>query len=64
MAISAQEMVNIRKREEWEDMLKEFTENPEQAANHLAFGMSLEQRQRARQIQGKQALPVWNKIQR
>ena len=62
MAISAQEMVNIRKREEWEDMLKEFTENPEQAANHLAFGMSLEQRQRARQIQGKQALPVWNKI--
>ncbi len=44
-------------------MLKEFVENPEQAANHLAFGMSLEQRQRARQIQGKQALPVWNKIQ-
>ena len=53
MAISAQEQINLRKREEWSDLIEDFLDNPQQASNHLAFGMSLEQRKKARQLAKK-----------
>ena len=59
MAISAQETVNLRKREDWNDMMQEWLDDPQAAANHMAFGMNLDQRQQARQQAGKKSVPTW-----
>jgi hypothetical protein len=49
MSISAQEAVNQRKREEWNDLLRASIEDPQGSANHLVLGMTKDQRQQARQ---------------
>ena len=59
LAISAQETINTRKREEWNYMLEEWFDDPEAAVNHMAFGMSLEQRQQANLAKGKKTVPTW-----
>jgi hypothetical protein len=48
MGISAQEAVNQRKREDWQDILDSWLDDPQSAANHLVLGFDLETRQRAR----------------
>ena len=48
MSISAQEAVNQRKREEWNDMLQASIEDPQGSANHLVLGLNAEQRRQAR----------------
>jgi hypothetical protein len=58
MGISAQEVVNQRKREEWEDMLEGFLTDPEAETNHLVLGMSLEQKRQARG-NSKSSIPTW-----
>ena len=45
--ISAQEEINSRKRDEWNQMLAEFLDDPHASANHLVLGMDLDQRQAA-----------------
>ena len=57
LAISAQEQIILQKRNDWNDMLEAWMEDPESAATHLAFGMNLEQRKVARQIKGKNSPP-------
>ena len=59
MAISAQEQINQRKRDDWNEMIEDFLDNPESSVNHLAFGMSLEQRRQARQLEGKKVVHTW-----
>ena len=59
LAISAQETINLRKREEWNDMMDAWFEDPESAANHMVFGMSLEQRRQARGISKGKSVPTW-----
>ena len=59
MAISAQESVNIRKRDDWNQMLEEWLDDPEAAANHMAFGMDLNQRKQANLLSGKKVVPTW-----
>ena len=59
MSISAYEQVNIRKREEWQDMIDSWLDDPQQAANHLALGFDLDQRKKARGIKGKSSVPTW-----
>ena len=59
MAISAYEAVKTRKRDDWNDMMQEWLEDPEAACNHLAFGMNLDQRQKSRQLAGKKSVPTW-----
>ena len=58
MSISAQEVIKQRKREDWNDMLEAFIDDPQQAVNHLALGLTLEQR---RQVRGntKSQSPTW-----
>ena len=46
--ISAREQIKLRKREEWDDMLEAFVDDPQSATNHLVMGMSVEQRREAR----------------
>ena len=59
LAISAQETINTRKREEWNDMMEAWFEDPESAANHMVFGMSLEQRRQARGVSKGKSVPTW-----
>ena len=59
MAISAQQQIIDRKREEWNDLQQAWLDDPEQAANHMVFGMSLEQRQMARNLKGKTSVHNW-----
>jgi hypothetical protein len=54
--ISAQEEIKARKRDEWNQMLEAFLEDPEQSANALAFGMTAEQQRQAR---GKTSVANW-----
>ena len=48
LSISAQDQIVSRKREEWNNMLAEFLDDPEASANHMVLGMNLEQRNEAR----------------
>ena len=60
MAISAQQQIIDRKREEWNDLQQAWLDDPEQAANHMVFGMSLEQRQTGKQTgKGKTSVHTW-----
>jgi hypothetical protein len=54
--ISAQEEIKARKREEWNQMLEAFLEDPQQSANAIAFGMTAEQQRQAR---GKTSVANW-----
>ena len=62
MSISAYETVKARKQEEWIDELESWLEDPQQACNHLAMGMNLEQRRKARIANGGKAAS-WTTIQ-
>ena len=48
LSISAQDQIVTRKREEWDNMLAEFLDDPQASANHMVLGMDLEQRNEAR----------------
>jgi len=58
LAISAQEVVKERKREEWNDMLAAFMDDPQSETNHIVLGMSLDQKRQARG-NGKNSIPTW-----
>ena len=44
LSISAQDQIQLRKKEEWDNMLAEFLDNPQASANHMVIGMILDQR--------------------
>ena len=48
LSISAQDQIQLRKKEEWDNMLAEFLDDPQASANHMVLGMNLEQRNEAR----------------
>ena len=48
LSISAREQIKLRKREEWNDILEQFIDDPQAATNHLVMGMDVEQRREAR----------------
>jgi len=50
MSISAQQVIAQRRLDEWNDILKESIDHPQESANHLVFGMNKDQRQAARGI--------------
>ncbi len=58
MSISAQEVVNQRKREEWADLLTSTIEDPQGSANHLVLGMNLDQKRQARGFP-QNSVPTW-----
>ena len=51
LSISAQDQIALRKKEEWDNMLAEFLDDPQASANHLVLGMNLEQRNEARGLE-------------
>lgn len=58
MGISAQEAVNQRKRDDWNDLLRASIDDPQGSVNHLVLGMNIEQRQQARG-NDKNGVPTW-----
>ena len=58
MGISAQEVIKERKREEWQDMLEAFLDDPQSETNHIVLGMSMDQKRQARGG-GKNTIPTW-----
>jgi hypothetical protein len=58
MGISAMEVVKQRKRDDWNDMLESFLDDPQAATNHLALGFNLDQRREARGI-SKSGITTW-----
>ena len=59
LSISAHNVVKERKREEWNSMLQDFIENPQNSANHMMLGMNKEQRDRARGMETGKPVPTW-----
>ena len=59
LAISAYEQVKLREREEWQDILDTWTDDPKSAANHMVLGLDLEQRKKARGINSGKGTPTW-----
>tara|TARA_A100000172_G_scaffold54427_1_gene34641 strand:- start:813 stop:2546 length:1734 start_codon:yes stop_codon:yes gene_type:complete len=59
LSISAYQTVQSKKAEEWMDMMDEWKDDPQSAANHMVLGMNLDQRQRARGIDRKSKTPTW-----
>jgi hypothetical protein len=58
MSISAQEQVNMRKRDDWNDMLRASIDDPQGSANHLVLGLDKDQRQLARR-NSQTSVPNW-----
>ena len=59
LSISAQEQINLRKREEWDDILEQFLDDPQGSANHLVLGLDVNQRQQARGKSTGKEIPNW-----
>ena len=59
MGISALESIKTRKREDWQDILDTWLDDPQTVANHMVLGMDLDQRIKARGKVGKKTVPTW-----
>merc|ERR1712159_914755 len=59
LSISAERQIADRKLEEWNSMMEDFIEHPQNSANHLVFGMDKDQRQQARGLEGGKEVPTW-----
>jgi hypothetical protein len=58
MGISAMEVVKQRKRDDWNDMLESFLDDPQAATNHHALCFKVDQRRQARGI-SKSGITTW-----
>ena len=59
MAISASETIKLERRDDWNQMMDEWLDDPQAAANHMAFGMGLNQRRQSNLLSGKKSVPTW-----
>ena len=59
LAISAEQAIVDRKREEWNTMLEDFLDSPQRSANHIVLAMNKDQRQQARQKEGSKTVANW-----
>ena len=59
LSISAYEQVKLKKQEDFQDILDSWRDDPKAAVDHLAFGMDLDTRRKARGLRGKSSVPTW-----
>ncbi len=59
LSISAQKQIDLKKQEEWDDILQGFLDDPQSSANHLVLGMDVNQRQQARLKTSNKDAPNW-----
>tara|TARA_R100000781_G_scaffold6555_1_gene6678 strand:- start:187 stop:804 length:618 start_codon:yes stop_codon:yes gene_type:complete len=57
--ISALDQIALRKKQEFDAILQDFLDSPQDSANSLVLGLSLEQRQEARGKTSGKPLPTW-----
>ena len=59
LSISAYEQMKQSKQDDWSDIMQAYLDDPQQATNHLVFGMDLNQRQQARLKNGDKSVHNW-----
>ena len=59
LSISAEKQIAIRRLEEFTSVLEDYLDRPQASANHLVFGMTKEQRDKARGLEDGKSLPTW-----
>jgi hypothetical protein len=59
LSISAYEAVKQRNRDDFQDILDTWADDPQTAANHLVLGLNLEERQKARGKTSRSKTPTW-----
>ena len=59
LSISANQAIIDRKRDEWNDMLDQFLDDPQSSANHIVLGLNLDQRKEANLKKGKKVVATW-----
>ena len=59
LSISANQAIIDRKREDWNDILEQFLDDPQSSANHLVLGYNLDQRKKAQLKEGKKVVETW-----
>jgi len=59
MAISAYENMKVQRQEDWQDIEDAWLDDPQQAANHMAFGMDLNTRRKARLLNVDKSVHTW-----
>ena len=59
MAISAYEQEKLLRRDDWNDMLERFIDDPQTATDYLVFGMNLDQRRKCDGLKGKSSVSHW-----
>ena len=59
LSISAYEQMKLSKQDDWNDIMQSYLDDPQQATNHLAFGMNINQRQQARLKNGDKSVHNW-----
>ena len=62
LSISAYEMVKLQKQEDFQDILDSWLDDPKAAVDHLALGLDLNQRQKARGLRGKSSVTTLSLI--
>jgi hypothetical protein len=59
LSISAYEQMKLSKQDDWNDIMQAYLDDPQQATNHLVFGMDINQRQQARLKNGDKSVHNW-----
>ena len=59
LSISAFEQVKLRKQEDWNSLLEDLLDNPHSSANHIAFGMNKDQRDKVKGLESGKSVPTW-----
>ena len=59
LSISAEKAIKDRKRLEWEAMIEDFIDHPQDSANHLVFAMNRDQIQKSKGINSGKEVSTW-----
>ena len=58
-ALNANREIAQRKLDEWNDTLEQWIDDPQGSANHIVFGMDINQRREARGRKSGKTVPTW-----
>ena len=58
-ALNANREIAQRKLDEWNDTLEQWLDDPQGSANHIVFGMDINQRREARGRKSGKTVPTW-----
>ncbi len=59
LSISAKHQIDLKKQEEWDDMIQGFLDDPQASANHMTLNLDIHQRQEARGKSSGKSVPRW-----